>query len=160
MTRIFQIGLGVEAFLNVAGAIPFVLYPEWCLSFAVAADPKTGVSSVPPSAALLWQIYGALVLALSVPLIQCIPTSTAVAEKRRIVFQTLAAGEIFIEAVLLRHISQSEKSGFTLTSLILSSLFLLPALSWHTFAVYVKPGLLQSGDEILTKSKKKIRKSN
>ncbi|KAI1378474.1 hypothetical protein F4677DRAFT_396643 [Hypoxylon crocopeplum] len=143
MTRVFQFGLAIEAFLNIIGAVPFVLYPEWCLSFAVAADSKSGVTSVPPSSALLWQVYGALVLALTIPIIQCVPNSEAVAEKRQVTFKTLIAGEVFLEAILLWHISRPDGSGFTLTSLILSAIFLLPALSWHTFAVYIKPDLMQ-----------------
>ncbi|KAI4863929.1 hypothetical protein F4820DRAFT_352660 [Hypoxylon rubiginosum] len=156
MTRVFQIGLAIESLLNIAGAVPFVLYPDWCLSFAVAAaDPKTGAPSVPPSSAVLWQFYGALVLALTVPLVQCIPDSDAAAEKRRIVFQTLIAGEVLLEAVLLWHAARPEPSGFTLTALLLSAVNLLPALSWHSFVVYVKPGLMQSGGEALAKSGKK-----
>ncbi|KAI1098883.1 hypothetical protein F4804DRAFT_103941 [Jackrogersella minutella] len=157
MTRIFQISLAIEAFLNVVGAAPFVLYPEWCLSFAVADNSTTGTPNVPPSSALLWQVYGVLVLALTVPLILCIPNSKAVAEKRRIVFQTLIAGEVFIEALLFQHISKPDESGFTPTALILSAVFLIPALSWHAFATYVNPDLMQSDEESLTKSAKKIR---
>ncbi|KAI2615258.1 hypothetical protein GGR54DRAFT_304460 [Hypoxylon sp. NC1633] len=155
MTRIFQFGLAIEAFLNIIGATPFVLYPEWCLSFAVAADSKSGGSRVPSSSALLWQLYGVLVLALTVPTVLCIPNSEAVAEKRRITFQTLIAGEVFLEGVLLSHIFQPADSGFTSTSLILSAIFLLPALSWHTFAVYVKPDLMKADGGLPTKSTKK-----
>ncbi|KAI1143715.1 hypothetical protein F5Y05DRAFT_3943 [Hypoxylon sp. FL0543] len=154
MTRVFQIGLAIEALLNIFGAVTFVLYPEWCLSFAVTDDSTTDSPNVPPSSTVLWQIYGVLVLALTVPIILCIPDSEAVAEKRRIVFQTLITGEIFIEAVLLWHITQPEKSGFTLTALVFSAVNLLPALSWHTFAIYIKPGLIQSNN-MSTKSAKK-----
>ncbi|KAI2612026.1 uncharacterized protein GGS25DRAFT_102283 [Hypoxylon fragiforme] len=154
MTRVFQLGLIIEAVLNIVGALPFVLYPEWCLSFAIAVDPESGIVNVPPSSALLWQVYGVLVLALTVPTIQCIPNSEAVAEKRRLTFNTLIAGEVFLEALLLWHISQPDRSGFTSTSLILSAVFLLPALSWHTFAVYIMPSLLQSYD-VPTKPAKK-----
>ncbi|KAI1770437.1 hypothetical protein F4818DRAFT_262433 [Hypoxylon cercidicola] len=155
MTRIFQIGLAIESFLNIVGAVPFVLYPDWCLSFAVSADPKTGAPSVPPSSAVLWQFYGVLVLALTIPLIQCIPNSEAVAEKRRIIFQTLIAGEVFLEAVLLWHSTRPAQSGFTLTALLLSAVNLLPALSWHSFIVYVKPDWMQSINEAPAKSGKK-----
>ncbi|KAI6085529.1 hypothetical protein F4821DRAFT_240372 [Hypoxylon rubiginosum] len=155
MTRVFQIGLAIESFLNIVGAVPFVLYPEWCLSFAVAADPKTGAPSVPPSSAVLWQFYGVMVLALTVPIIQCIPNSNAAAEKRRIIFQTLIAGEVFLEAVLLWHSTRSQQSGFTLTALLLAAVNLLPALSWHSYVVYVKPDLMQSGGEASIKSGKK-----
>ncbi|XXH04480.1 hypothetical protein Hte_010896 [Hypoxylon texense] len=155
MTRIFQIGLAIESFLNIVGAVPFVLYPDWCLSFAVAADPETGASSVPPSSAVLWQFYGVMVLALTVPLIQCIPDSEAVAEKRRIIFQTLIAGEVLLEAVLLWHAARPAQSGFTLTALLLSAVNLLPALSWHSFVVYINPGLMRSDDEAAAKSGKK-----
>ncbi|KAI2636568.1 hypothetical protein GGS26DRAFT_501108 [Hypomontagnella submonticulosa] len=157
MTRVFQLGLAIEAVLNIAGAVPFVLHPEWCLSFAVAPDPKTGISSVPPSSAVLWQTYGALVLALTVPLIQCIPDFKAATEKRRIIFQTLLAGEVFLEALLLSHISQPDKSGFTWNALVLSAIFLLPALSWHAFALYIKPSLLQNASSLSSRSSKKTR---
>ncbi|KAI0382768.1 hypothetical protein F5Y04DRAFT_43233 [Hypomontagnella monticulosa] len=157
MTRVFQLGLAIEAVLNIAGAAPFILNPEWCLSFAIAPDPISGVSSVPPSSAILWQVYGALVLALTVPLIQCIPDSRAAVEKRRIVFQTLLAGEVFLEALLWSHIYQRDKSGFSLTALVLSAVFLLPALSWHAFAVYIMPSLLQNESSLPSKASKKTR---
>ncbi|KAI1393273.1 uncharacterized protein F4822DRAFT_384138 [Hypoxylon trugodes] len=152
MPSIIQFGLVIEAILNIVGAIPFVLYPEWCLSFAVATNAETGTPTVPPSSALLWQVYGVLVLALTVPLILCTPDSKAASEKRHIIFTTLLAGEVFIEAILLWHISQPDKSGFTLTSLVLSSLFLLPALSWHAYVTYINPNLV---NELSNKSVKK-----
>ncbi|KAI0844841.1 hypothetical protein F5Y00DRAFT_186525 [Daldinia vernicosa] len=150
MTRLFQLGLAIEAILNIAGAVPFILYPEWCLSFAVTPN-----STVPPSSSLLWQVYGALVLALTIPLVLCIPDSKAVREKRQIVFTTLLAGEVFLEAVLLWHVSRPDESGFTLTSLVLSAVFLLPALSWHAFATYIKPDLMESDSELSGSTAKK-----
>ncbi|KAK6949862.1 hypothetical protein Daesc_008185 [Daldinia eschscholtzii] len=155
MTRIIQYGLAIEAILNIAGAILFILYPNWCLSFAIAPSPKNITSGIPPSSALLWQVYGALVLALTVPLVLCIPDSKAIAEKRRIVFATLIAGEVFLEAILLWHVFQPDNSGFTSTSLILSAAFLLPALSWHTFAAYIRPGLMNSDSGPSTGATKK-----
>ncbi|KAI0114726.1 hypothetical protein F4814DRAFT_291170 [Daldinia grandis] len=149
MTRLFQFGLAIEAVLNIAGAVPFILYPEWCLSFAVVD------SNVPPSSSLLWQVYGALVLALTIPLILCIPDSEAVREKRQIVFTTLLAGEVFLEAILFWHVSRIDNSGFTLTSLVLSAVSLLPALSWHTFAAYIRPDLMESDSELSTGTTKK-----
>ncbi|KAI0180635.1 hypothetical protein GGR52DRAFT_253648 [Hypoxylon sp. FL1284] len=157
MTRTFQIGLAIESFLNIIGAAQFVLYPDWCLSFAVARGPKLGTAIVPPSAAVLWQVYGAMVLALTVPLIQCIPNSKAVAEKRRITFQTLIAGEIALESLLVWHATRPDQSGFTSTALWLSAVNLVPALTWHSFVVYVKPGMMQSTDEAPTKPSKKRR---
>ncbi|KAI8961064.1 hypothetical protein F5Y11DRAFT_245092 [Daldinia sp. FL1419] len=150
MVRIIQYGLAIEAILNIVGAVPFILSPEWCLSFAV-----TSSSDVPPSSALLWQVYGALVLALTIPLLLCISDSGAAKEKRQIVFTTLLAGEVFLEAILLWHASRRDESGFTLTSLVLSAVFLLPALSWHTFAAYIRPDLMQSSDEFLISTTKK-----
>ncbi|KAI1402873.1 hypothetical protein F4819DRAFT_260616 [Hypoxylon fuscum] len=147
MTWVFQIGLAIEAMLNIVGAVPFILWPEWCLSFAVTNTSNTGTPSVPPSSAVLWQVYGALVLALTVPLIQCIPDSQAVTEKRRIVFQTLIAGEVFLEALLLWHSIRPAESGFSLTALLLTAVNLLPALSWHSFVVYVKPDLMLTSTE-------------
>ncbi|KAI1804297.1 hypothetical protein F4811DRAFT_283550 [Daldinia bambusicola] len=156
MTRIIQYGLAIEAMLNITGAIPFILYPEWCLSFAITPGPEKITSGIPPSSALLWQVYGALVLALTIPIGLCIPDSKAVAEKRRIVFTTLIAGEVFLEAILLWHVLQADKGGFTLTSLILSAVFLLPALSWHTFAAYIRPHLMESSSKPPTNITKKV----
>lgn len=137
MTWIFQVGLAIESGLNILGAGSFILYPEWCLSFVVSTK------SVPLSAAILWQIYGILVLALTVPLLLCIPDSSSVFEKRRIVFQTLVAGEVGLLTLLLWHARNPQNSGITWAGLVISAGFLLPALIWHSFATWVNPALMR-----------------
>lgn len=147
MTRIFQIGLLTEAFLNISGALLFILRPSWCLSFALSSD-----NTVPESAAVLWQVYGGLVMALTLPILLVVPESPEqsrfVFGKRDIVFKTLAAGEVALLAILLWNAMKPEqKSGFSHAALLTSSVFLLPALAWHSFAIWVRPGLMYVGNE-------------
>lgn len=137
MTRIFRFGLVIEVVLNVAGAFAFVAWPEACLALVAPA------AHVTPLAALLWQLYGALVLALSVPLALCIPDSRGVYEKRRIVFTTLAAGEIAMITLFLRHALDPAAAGMAPRALLAMVAFLLPALVWHTFALFARPLLMQ-----------------
>ena len=141
MTRIFRFGLATEVVLNVGGAFAFVAWPEGCLARVAPA------AQVTPLAALLWQLYGALVLALSVPLVLCLPDGQpAVYEKRRIVFTTLAAGEIAIIALFLRHAAldaPAADAGMAPAALLAMAAFLLPALTWHTFALFARPLLMR-----------------
>ncbi|KAK9423832.1 hypothetical protein SUNI508_03848 [Seiridium unicorne] len=145
MARTFQIGLLIEALLNISGSILFILCPYWCLSFAI----DTNDYPVPASAAVLWQIYGGLVLALTVPILTVIPESSrAVFEQRDIIFKTLIAGELALIGVLAWNAGKmEERSGFTPTSLLTSAVFLLPALAWHSYAVWIRPDLMRSEDD-------------
>lgn len=147
MTRTLQIALLTESFLNISGSILFILKPTWCLSFVMTSKEQT----VPASAAVLWQVYGGLVLALTVPLLLAVPGGSTksekatVFEKRDIVFKTLAAGEVILIAILAWNASKpQEGSGFTRFGLLTTLFFLLPALTWHSFAVWVTPSLLRS----------------
>jgi hypothetical protein len=148
MTRIFQIGLLTEAFLNIAGALLFVLRPSWCLSFALASPNEP----VPTSASVLWQVYGGLVLALTLPILLVVHESPgqsrAVFERRDIVFKTLATGEVALIAILLASTMKPEdRTGFSHAALFTSSVFLLPALAWHSFAIWVRPDLMRVHNE-------------
>ncbi|KAF3005281.1 hypothetical protein E8E14_007792 [Neopestalotiopsis sp. 37M] len=123
MTRIFQISLLTEAFLNIAGALLFVLRPSWCLSFALASPNEP----VPTSASVLCR---------------------AVFERRDIVFKTLATGEVALIAILLASTMKPEdRTGFSHAALFTSSVFLLPALAWHSFAIWVRPDLMRVHNE-------------
>ena len=146
MTRIFRFGVATEVVLNVGGALAFVAWPEACLACAAPA------AQVTPLAALLWQLYGALVLALSVPLALCLRDADAVRraaviyERRRIVFTTLAAGEIAIIALFLRHAALPpgpDDPPVPPRGLLAMVAFLLPALAWHSFALFARPSLMQ-----------------
>lgn len=97
MAWVLQVGLAIESFLNILGASTFLLFPDWCLSFAIS----TQAGKVPASTATLWQTYAMLVLALTYPLLGCIPNTPGVFYKRRIIFETLAAGEIGLIGLLL-----------------------------------------------------------
>ncbi|ETS75809.1 hypothetical protein PFICI_12753 [Pestalotiopsis fici W106-1] len=148
MTRVFQIGLLTEAFFNISGALLFVLRPAWCLSFALALPDEP----VPSSAAVLFQVYGGLVLALTLPILLVVRESPgqsrAVFERRDIVFKTLAAGEVALIAILLWNtMKPAAKSGFSHSGLFISSVFLLPALTWHSFAVWGRPDLMRVDNE-------------
>ncbi|KAI1840899.1 hypothetical protein JX265_013395 [Neoarthrinium moseri] len=142
MTQVIQLGLLVEAVLNVIGAAVFIRYPAWCLSYVVSSD------TVPPSAAVLWQIYGGLVLALTIPILLVIPNSPTVFEQRSLIFKTLTAGELVLIGVLSWHASKPIESGFTWSGLALSAMFLLPALTWHSCAAFVLPDLMRPSTRI------------
>lgn len=148
MTRIFQAGLVIEAFLNLVGCAAFMLSPSWCLSFVITSAAPNKPNTVPASTAVLWQVYGGLVLALTVPILLVIPESHAVFEKRELIFKTLVAGEIILIGVLGWHglglSGHDEEGGFSRVGLLISAAFLLPALTWHSFTVWVRPDLMRS----------------
>ncbi|KUI69547.1 hypothetical protein VM1G_05262 [Cytospora mali] len=140
MTWVLQIGLAIESFLNIVGASTFLLFPDWCLSFAIS-NPA---GDVPASAATLWQAYAVLVLALTYPLLACIPNAPGVFHKRKIIFQTLAAGEVGLIGLLLWHATKGEdESGFTQQALLLASVNLVPALTWHGVVAWLWPSLMK-----------------
>ncbi|KAI0127291.1 hypothetical protein BJ170DRAFT_367997 [Xylariales sp. AK1849] len=107
MTRVFRAALEAEALFNVICAISSIGFPTWYLSSVVSAK------SVPASATVLWQIYGSLVLAFSVPLLLIIPDSKAVFEAGDIVYKTLVAGEVAMIGILNWHAHHPVDSGFT-----------------------------------------------
>ncbi|KAH6660825.1 hypothetical protein BKA67DRAFT_66721 [Truncatella angustata] len=146
MTRIFQIGLLTEAFLNISGSLVFLRYPLWCLSYMLPQSTTGKTTTVPASAAVLWQIYAGLVLALTVPILMVVPESRAVYEKRDLVFKTLTAGEVALVGILGWHglgFSEEQEGGFSRAGLLTTASLLLPALTWHSFAVWLRPDLMR-----------------
>ncbi|ROW01271.1 hypothetical protein VMCG_05857 [Cytospora schulzeri] len=151
MTWVIQVGLAIESFLNILGACTFLFFPDWCLSFAVS----TPNGDVPASAATLWQTYAMLVLALTYPLLSCIPNTPGVFYKRKIIFETLAAGEIGLIGLLLWHAAKSdEESGFSTHVLLLAAINLVPALTWHGVVAWLKPSLMRETEHNLEARKK------
>ncbi|KAK8063859.1 hypothetical protein PG996_008511 [Apiospora saccharicola] len=154
MASLIRFALATEAVFNVLGAVILIVFPQGCLSLAVA--PSDSISG---SAALLCQVFGAMVLSLSVPLFLCIPDSTAVYEKRRIVYKTMAAGEIAygiigltprpaVIILFLRASQDYEKTGFTPEFLTRSVLVFAPALAWHSYAVFVNPAIMRTAGAV------------
>lgn len=151
MTWAFQVGLAIECFLNILGAGTFLLFPDWCLSFAIPAHAV----DVPPSAATLWQTYAVLVLALTYPLLSCIPNTPGVFYKRKITFETLAAGEVGLIGLLLWHSTKGgDESGFAPQALLLAAVNLVPALTWHSVVAWLWPSLMREAEHNLEARKK------
>lgn len=145
-----RFALIAEAFFNISGAIVFLLCPEWCLSYVIQSS---NTSTIPPSTATFLQIYSCLVLALSLPIIQCIPETPGVAARRAMIFWTLGAGELFIIGLLLWKAQDPEASGFTSRALIQAAGALVPYLIWRIWALWVDPELLGEGEGGLQKKK-------
>jgi len=149
MPQIIQYGLVIESFLNIFGASTFVLFPHWCLSHVIQPPPNlsSGESFVPDTAAILFQAYGLLVIALTFPLLACIPDSPSVGKFRVLIFQTLGLGEIFLIGLLLLNTAEPTESGFTRKGLLLAAANLVPALSWRVWTLYFRPGWLNAAEE-------------
>jgi hypothetical protein len=138
MTQFFRQSLIIECTLNILGAVTFLLYPEWCLSHAVSTN------DVPHSAIVLWQIYAVLVLELTLGLILCIPNSPGVAEKRKLLFQILGAGEVVLIGLLLWWAGKGpDASGFASIALLLSAASLVPLVTWKGFVLMVVPEMME-----------------
>lgn len=155
MPQIIQYGLVIESLLNIFGASAFILFPHWCLSHVIqpplGLSSLSGVSSVPDSAAILFQAYGLLVISLTFPLLACIPDSPSVGKSRALIFKTLGLGEIFLIGLLLLKAVDANQSGFTRKGLVLAAANLVPALSWRVWTLYIRPEWLNAVGE----SKKK-----
>ncbi|KAK6833118.1 hypothetical protein PG990_002078 [Apiospora arundinis] len=139
MASLIQFALVTEAVFNILGALLFIVFPQSFLSHAVLSP-----STVPGCAALLCQVFGAMILSMSVPLLLCVSDSTAVYEKRRIVYKTMAAGEIAFIILLLRASQDYMETGFTAESLTMSVMAFAPALAWHSYAVFVNPTIMRA----------------
>lgn len=133
MPSFIQGALGCEAVFNIIGAIPFILFPERLLSFAILADEsKSAISTVvPASTATLWRLFGGLFLGLTVPVLLCIPNSDGATERRKLTYATLTAGEAFLIPIVLWQAVEPEKSGFTRTALLGTIGALAPTMTWH-----------------------------
>ncbi len=145
MPKLIQYALAAESFMNLLGAVPFLLYPEWCLSYVV--DPSSDSINNPavhPGSATLFQVYACLVIALTAPLLICIPESPGVAYKRVIMFQTLAVGEALLITLLLWKANDAKHSGYTQSGLILSAMSLTPYLLWRAYTLFVRPDWFRS----------------
>lgn len=154
MTWTFQVGLAAESFLNILGASLFLLYPDWCLAFAIS--PQAG--EVLTTAAILLQTYAVMILTLTYPLLACIPSTPSpwVFQKRKLIYETFAAGEIGLIGLLLWHSTRrEEESGFAPHVLLLASISLVPTLAWHSAVVFLWPSLMR-GTELDLDARKKL----
>ncbi|KAK7736552.1 hypothetical protein SLS53_006984 [Cytospora paraplurivora] len=151
MTWTFQVGLAAESFLNILGASLFLLFPDWCLAFAIS--PQAG--DVPTTAAILLQTYAVMILTLTYPLLACIPNSPSAFLKRKIIYETFAAGEIGLIGLLLWHSTKREQeSGFAPHVLLLAAVSLVPTLAWHLAVVWLWPSLMRGTEQNLDARKR------
>lgn len=138
-----QAALALEAFLNMMATIPRILGPQGTLYLTVSSRARRLGKRVPASTATLGQMAAAGVLTLTVPLILCVPRGgPTVAENRRLTYKTLAAGEASFITYLCYRMVARRPSGFTPVSMVRGVVCLVPRLSWHYYALYVKPELL------------------
>lgn len=145
MSTFMRYALITEAFFNITSSVVFLFRPEACLSYVIST------SSVPPSSATLLQISSCLVLALTVPIIQCIPEKPRVAEQRVLTYRTLAGGEVFIIGLLLWKALNSSASGFSSKTLLGAVGVLTPTLLLRFWVLSVNPKILGHGWEEVQK---------
>jgi hypothetical protein len=143
MPSIISVAFGVESLLNLGAGTVALLAPEWCLA-QVVRHP----SFASPTASLLVQTTGSLLYALTAPLLLCLPdpkptddahTRAALAERRRLVYYTLGAGEVSLIPLLLWKWARGQDAGMERSSLLSMALNLVPFLGWRVWCLWWRP---------------------
>lgn len=131
---VIRYAMAIEAGFNILGAAGLILAPRDTLSYLVPYS-----SQITPVAASLTQWLGAVVLALTTPLLLCLPDSRRAVESRTTVYWTLAAGEGFLVPLFLVQLMQGDRGGFTRKALVLSSIQLSAMVGWRLYVLLRRP---------------------
>ncbi|OCL14331.1 hypothetical protein AOQ84DRAFT_384792 [Glonium stellatum] len=111
-----------------------VAFPESFLSPLVKKP-----SGITPTSLALTQHFGALAFTLTAPLVLAIPNTRRGIESRQSVYCTLGAGEVCIISLALYQTYRFDDSGFSLTSLLGTTVTLAPVLLWRLYVLLRKP---------------------
>jgi hypothetical protein len=148
MPSIISLAFGLESCLNLGAGTVALVAPEWCLA-QVVRHP----SFASPTASLLVQTTGSLLYALTTPLLLCLsdpkPTDdtrarSALAERRRLVYYTLGAGEACLIPLLLWNWMRRRDAGMERGSLLSMALNLVPFLGWRAWCLWWRPQWFES----------------
>jgi len=129
---IIRYAMAIEAAFNVLGAAGVVLAPRSILSF-MASSP----SQITPLAVTFTQWIGGMVVALTVPLMLCLPNTRRAVESRTTTYWALAAGEGFLVPMFLWQMG--EESGFTRKALVAGAVQLGVLVGWRLYVLLRKP---------------------
>ncbi|MCJ1250806.1 hypothetical protein MMC30_008034 [Trapelia coarctata] len=127
--------MAIEAAFNVFGAIGMILAPDYVLSLMVSSP-----SQITPLAVSLTQWLAAVVLALTAPLVLCLPNTRRAVESRATTYWTLGVGEGFLVPMFLWQMGKGEEgSGFTKQALVASAVQLGGLVGWRLYVLLGRP---------------------
>jgi len=132
---IIRYAFALESAFNVLGAAGMLLTPRSILTF-LASSP----SQITPLAVSLTQWFGAVVFALTAPLILCLPNTRRAVESRTTTYWTLAAGEGILVPLFLWQLGNGEEgSGFTRQALVMGAVQLGALVGWRLYVLLRRP---------------------
>lgn len=140
MPSIIQYALIFESLANVYGGTVALLAPKWCIAGMLGPREAANPS---PSTLTLVQGFGAMVYALTVPLILSLPDGPQAKAVRAITYYTLGAGELFLIPLLLVKAKQDPASGFKSDVLMKAVGSLAPFAAWRAYVLWLSPTILE-----------------
>lgn len=135
---LFRRALLLESAGNIFGGTVMILFPGLILK-----NITTSTTLSTPLASSLVQWMGALVLALTTPLILSYPNTTAGVAGRYITYWTLGMGEVALMAVMAGQ-AAAEQTVFNDAALLLSGATLGATLAWRVWCVFFRPAWIGS----------------
>jgi len=134
MPSIIQSALIFETFVNLPPAAMLILAPSWTLGKLL---PTTStLTGIPASTITLAQMFGALIVALTVPVAMSIQDRPNIVEARRMTYWLLGAGEACLIPLLFL---KEGSSGFQDGILRTGAIQMTPFLVWRAIVLLAKP---------------------
>ena len=144
MSSIIQKAFALEAFLNIPSAIALIFFPRPTISLFLIS-PWSG-NAITPTTLLFGRVAGAMVLAVTAPLVFGLSDKTGTAEQRKSTYLTLGTAETVLVPLLLWEAfraTDAEKvlsgGGFSRSIALQSAASLLSILSWRSWVWAFKP---------------------
>ncbi len=158
MSSIIQKAFALEALLALPSAFALIFFPRPSLSVFLVS-PWSG-NAITPTTILFGRVTGAMILAVTAPLLYGIPDKSGVAEQRKSTYLTLGTAETVLVPLLLWEAFRAtdpEKilsgGGFSRSVALESAASLLAILSWRSWVWALKPQWFGRSAEISEKGK-------
>ena len=144
MPSIIQIAFVLESILNIPGIIALTLYPFETLSLFTVSP--TLAPTITPTGALFTRITGLFIAGITPQLLLAAPNTVSRVEKRKLVYITLGAGEVFLIPLFIweaYRASDLEKlaqgGGLSKSASLMFAGNLLSLLLWRVWVWAIRP---------------------
>ena len=165
MPSIIQIAFLLESALNVPGIIALTFYPVQTLSFLAVSPPFT--PSLTPIGELFARFCGLLFAGLTPQLLLAVPNTPSRVEKRKLVYVTLGAGEVFLIPLFIweaYRASDVEKlargGGFSRIAALVFAGNLMMLLLWRVWVWEFRPEWFDGSEEEKSEGNSSKRKAS
>lgn len=135
--KVIWYALLLEVTFNIAGGTMVLFRPIPCLNRLV--DSPVAITT---ASKCLMQWLGAMVYALTVPLLLCMRSTREGVDSRPTVYATLLAGETFLTLTMLRQLHSGSglgPKGLTRKALMTCCAVLAVPAAWRLYVLFVAP---------------------